>query len=107
VSSFSFFNILSAFAHFESYLKYRVKFFLTEDGRKEKGKRKKEKGKRKMPGSLNLSTVPEFLLITIMSNFASKVQLLVLGVKFFVFNLFNLQSPIYLDEISQEVDICL
>jgi hypothetical protein len=44
VSSFSFINILSAFAHFESYLKYRVKFFLTENGGKEE--RRKGKGKR-------------------------------------------------------------
>jgi hypothetical protein len=39
-----------------------------KNGGNEKGRKgKKEKGKREMPGSLNLSTVPEFLLITIMS----------------------------------------
>jgi hypothetical protein len=40
----------------------------TEYGERKKGKKEDEirrKGKRKMPGSLNLSTVPEFLLITI------------------------------------------
>jgi hypothetical protein len=47
-------------------LKIKVKWEKGKAKRTEEMK-KGEKGKRKMPGSLNLSTVPEFLLITIMS----------------------------------------